>query len=629
MSSETKKERSQLEKLRRSLILSGRSIASIPGATLDMAQEGVINPLLRGFGKNEYTTNYSDNTKKLIDKITGNTVKADTPTEHALEGILEMGIGGGRGKIMNAVVPTAGKVATAVKSMVKPTAASSVGSGASRYLLEENPDNTVGALAAGFLGSAPALAKSGYKTLKNIPKAYENNPITNMLRNKDLNRIKANPNLAERVENHLGHKQGATEIESRTHKETGKGVQKATQNIKNHYKEYFGNRYKKIDDYYNKLTENNKNSKRNVDVTDTVNYIEDQYKLLTDPIMKEAFLKTKSGEQLLKLRKITAKDKVSALEKSLKYEKDIKATYHDARELQREIQNTLSKAQEIGTQDQGRLRQISEKLGNNIGSVFKDDPNMHSYWRDTNKEYVNYLGDEKAKINLISKHKDPTKAYQASTDLSSTDMLDFLKKGMNAEEHSSHTLGVLRDLGAPTGSYKPTTAQSNLAKLQPEVRNTLMESLLPNNKKQISETLPLLKQFEFEKAQPKRETALGQWFKKKLPLSETNRYAATDQKTVDRTINALQHQVDQSTRVPNLYGKELALPITRQTGITSARPRREIDPELLSEQEIDNRMAQIKMDLNQEDNNVADDGITEAEIDNRMAKLRAELAAGE
>lgn len=486
--------------------IGGKSIATLPGHIFDVGH-AIVDPqnkLLRSLRGNSTLAERMD---RSIDRMTHGYTKAETPNQRIAEAIFDFTNPGIGGKIK--------ALPTAIKTFLKPTVATTAGVAAGQHILNENPDAHWSALGAAT--AIPTIAGIGKAIIKKAVKGVKNSLA--------LSQLKENKNVQKGVEEEIARLQGAKKIEPMGHESTGKRIILSAKRQKKQFSEYFNKKYSEIDGYVNKLTDFNTNEKRFIDVSDAADWLKDKYNNIESPSLKEEFLKSKPGESLRKLLGVERFPRAGDIKNDRKIvdiliQNDIpapKVPYNDARQIQKNIQNTLSKAQEIGNVEQGQLRQVSEKLNKSIGDIFKENEPMEALWRTTNDEYKGYLQHRKPMINEILQHKgshkhkgkpypgNPTAAFQVAEKRihENPDYLDFLLEGMKPDTQDSFVRGIIRNYGKEEGKYNAIKGSKEVSNLEEPVRNRLMGGLKKETREQFENPADLIKQYEHELAQPK------------------------------------------------------------------------------------------------------------------------------
>jgi hypothetical protein len=487
--------------------IGGRSLAALPGQAVDLI-ELPYNLISRAVG-GKGTESSSEKIKKSIDTATKGYTKPETGNQKIAEALFDFASPGVLGK-MKAIHGGS----KAIQSFLKPTATGAIGVGAAQHILNKEPDAHGKALLASI---APALIKGGVKSAYTKGKDLLKDEFT-------LSQLKQNKNVQQGVEEEIARLQGSQNINAMGHEKTGKRVILSANRQKDKFKSYFNHKYADIDKYVNKLTDFNTNEKRFVDVTDGADWLVDHYKKLEMPSLKEEFLKSKPGENLRKLLRVDRYPRSGSAENDMKIidiliDNNVeipKVSYNDARQLQRNIQNTLSKAQEVGSLEQGQLRQVSQKLNESIGKVFKEDPKMENLWRNTNDEYIGYLEHRKPKINEILQYKgshshegkpypgNPTGAFNLAEKkiAENPDYLDFLLEGMKDDTKDSFVRGLIRNAGKEGENYNALKGSKAISNMETPIRERLMSGLKKETRTKFEEPKGLIKQYEHEIGEP-------------------------------------------------------------------------------------------------------------------------------
>lgn len=486
--------------------IGGKSLAKLPGHIFDIGH-AIVDPqnkLLRSLRGNSTLAERMD---RSIDRMTRGYTKAETPNQRIFESVSDFAGPGIGGKIK--------ALPGAIRTFLKPTVATTAGVATGQHILNENPDAHWSALGAAT--AIPTIAGIGKSLIKKGAQGVKNSLA--------LSQLKENKNVQKGVEEEIAHLQGAKKIEPMSHESTGKRIILSAKRQKKQFKEYFNDRYSEIDDYVNKLTDFNTNEKRFIDVSDAANWLKDEYKKIESSTLKEEFLKSKPGESLRKLLGVERFPRAGDIKNDRKIvdiliQNDVpvpKVPYNDARQIQKNIQNTLSKAQEIGNVEEGMLKQVTQKLNENIGEIFNENKSIKDRWRVTNDEYGGYLEHRKPMINEIMKYKgshahkgkpypgNPTGAFALAEKRihENPDYLDFLLEGMKPDTQDSFVRGIIRNYGKDEGKYNAIKGSKEVSNLEEPVRNRLMQGLKKETREQFESPADLIKQYEHELAQPK------------------------------------------------------------------------------------------------------------------------------
>jgi len=538
------------------LAMAAREGAGSVGDVVDFVTM-LPNAALKGVGLPQIPSQ-GENIRKGIDYYSNDYAKPTTDPEKIRASIYGFAAPGVLNKV-NAIGKGGSLLAKTTKEFLKPTVLGGAATGVSQHVLNKEPENYLGAVGAGLLTST--LGGIGKKGVKNVV---------------DQTRIARvhNPNAQIKILDKISANQGLNPVHEA---EIGKELIKSAEKQRNDYAKIFQHRYNKTDAYYNKLTKGNRNEKRFVDVDSTVGWIADEYKKLESPIAKQKFLSSKLGNKFKNLLQIHDVEDIDKLLNVYKHKFDVpKIPYHEARALQKDIMNDLSKSLEIGNIEKGQFKQVSKRLSDSIGSVFKDSPQMQKYWHKTNDMYSSFLDGDKNRINDILKHKpkprhnnpgNPIEAYRntAAKILTKEDPrdLDFILKGLNEQGKHKVSKGFYESLGTEKGKYNPLKGKESFAGLQPETRNPLFSNLSNKDRIKIESSNDLLDQFMHEKNQP-HKTAHGviPSLSKKI-LSVTGMKVPslwTGDKSISKTIDALERRIPQTNMnkfVPKTVGKGL------------------------------------------------------------------------
>ncbi len=500
-----------------------RKVISMPGMVADFPITA-INSALGGFGSKKRIPSQQKASENLFDYMTSNYARPETDQEKIHDAALDV-LAPSIANKAKYLQKGASYAAKGIKEFLKPTTTGVIGAAAGQHFLNKDPESSGKALIASLL---PGVVKGGATaSIKKLTPGVKEHF--------SLSQLKQNKNVQKNVEDEIGRMQGSLAIEPMGHEATGKRGILSANRMNKKFKSYFGDKYKSIDDYVNKYTDFNTNEKRFIDVSDGVDWIADHYKNLDQPALKKEFLQSKTGENLRRLLNVPKSsnidDDMKIVDLLIKHKPEIpRVSYNDARQLQRNIQNTLSKAGEVGTKEQGQLRKVSEKLNNNMSQIFRDDPQMEKLWRTTNDEYIGYLEHRKPKINEILKfkgsHKHEGKAYPGNPTgafhtiekniSENPDYLDFILEGMKPDTRDSFVRGLIRNYGKEGEKYNPLKGAKAISNLEKPVKERLMGGLKKQTRKQFEEPTELLKQYKHEIHQPHTESALSPLFDKAL-----------------------------------------------------------------------------------------------------------------
>jgi len=489
-----------------------------------------------------------------------------------------------RGKLLKAAANYIGpgaaiaKIPTIAKStsrlgktahaFLSPTKLGTAGAIASQEVLNRDPDNIIGAIAAGM--APQSLISYGKNVAKNKSLTPEfvrtlSKFGTKIKDSSYLKGIKKNPNIYEGVIEELGARQGSGVINKATHDVGGQEFVKGAELQKKVQKEAEKEQFGILRNYIEKVTDNFTNANNKVDVTKTVNHQLDKYKKLTDFDQQKAFLNSVEGKNMMTLMGIkhqqTAAHSVKQLSKKLAKEpKEYTTDYITAKTSMDNLFNETSKHSDvIGTHAQKQIRDMRTSLRDDISSIYKGDKDMYDLWDKATSQKSVYHDKYVPIINDVLEHAprkgyegDYNKAFLAATkDVEkSPEKLNFLTQHLDETSKEVASQSIFRDIGKEKNKYNALSAKNKLGELEENVQEAVKGGLSPSTRQTMEAQNPLLDALEYERSQPYK----NHWWNKKVygvPLDKVmpSPYMNTDKKTIDRSIDALENQLQRRTAV--------------------------------------------------------------------------------
>jgi hypothetical protein len=479
-----------------------RSAASIPGqiADIPLLAYNLPRAVYEAYNPEAPNRTFSlgEMTKQGIDKLTEGKYAPHTNTEKNIaaagEALAPFGVAG---KIT--------KLPKLIQKAYAPTAANIAGTGAgaatAQQVLNINPEDSLSALGLGIVsGSLANRATRGIqgagRTL--MGKAGQDSRARAAIRYKPIGQ-----KLISEIPEELGGK----EIESVTHQKAGKLAYKGIDQYKNKADRVFNTLEKKLDSLIGKKIDK-ESPERFVSMKEPMEWAMDQYNKIETPVMKEEFLNSPLGKQLQKIgfKDLLEADPHSAIGSGIT---DIKVPYKDLLTFRRNLDNSISTFGQIGSIDQGDLKQlrgqIKEQLGNKI-KEFGEKP--YKILQRYNQHYEKYADKRIPMINDIKEEKNfPAKAYKKSISDIQDDAQrpEVIIKSLKGPEKEEYTLSLFRDLGKKKGEIKPTggsqdlpiqkfdlpTFFDNFTSLEPETQKIYMSGLTKPMQQNIKKQLKL------------------------------------------------------------------------------------------------------------------------------------------
>ena len=396
-------------------------------------------------------------------------------------------------------------------------------SGASQHMLNEDPDNFLGALGAGLAASAVnqtgfnamgrVMAKDPYKLIDILSSHIKYNP------KKHSRLIKAgiDPTMADVVDrpsiktvqkwlendwaggpmiSEARNNQSRQVLENLgayksdlTPSSSGELIYRGAVNRKQRMSKVSSDMFNALNRKINNFIIENPNE-RFVKIDKPIQSLSKEFIKLETPQMKSDFLKSDQGKLLTKMIDMTpnrvfdANGKIDIV-KSLKGSPDnMKVPFEDAMSLRRNLDDRLSeKFGIIGDRTQGDLKHIRGMLKEGQSDFIKKiGPSAEKSWNRANRFYSNYAEKEVPIINKISKtHK------ISEVDNFNNIIKDFRKgeissslamKGLKQKDRSLLTNSIISDLGKDNfGDFDYHRFYKNYNSL-PEVQKSYLTSNL-------------------------------------------------------------------------------------------------------------------------------------------------------
>lgn len=592
MSGLSKKGRERLERYRESNIgkvgrSALRSTAAIPGNIADVPLLAYNLPAML-MGKKTYSV--GEKSKELMDRALGMEGRPIDPSMRLGEAALDVMLPGGVAtKVINAG-EKASKISKIAHSMYAPTKSAVAGSVAAQHVSNVDPTNPLGAFAAG-IGIPLVSGKIGTS-------------LKNRSTNKAIKHAQKNPNLRKEAIEYLGHEAGAPEIKGMTREESGKVITRGQQHQKKADETLFNERFSKAETEARKITDNFKNYKTHLKIGPTIkSFLDDVNWEHLSAAERKIILETEPGKAVKRLLGFNnSKKSVSQIDDIYKNKEfpELISKYHNVNNISRDLRNFTSKGDVIGSVEQGLAKKLNSGLIDDMGTVFKDDPKMHQYWKDTRNMYSVEMEHHKPLKNKVLEHQPreffkgkPTEAFLETTTgkgnvLESPHNLDYYLKGLNPEDKNKYIQGLLNEIGSKSGEFSLPEAVGGFKKLKEPIRNILTGGMEEGTRNKFGRGQKLISAHEYEMAQP-----LKSWKMSKRNIPDIiNPYAKTDPKSIERYIRALENRAGVESSLKPVRTAENILGSTREglnqsgTAMRTAVKERHDPMEELSDEEL-------------------------------------------
>lgn len=410
---------------------------------------------------------------------------------------------------------TAGKVAQSVGKFLSPTTGGAIGSAAATNILSRDPEAGLTAMAASL---APSIGGSLLKTIGNAgSRGFD------YLRK---SAIETGKSRQKNIKKELSKRAGSESINKAEHEVGGQlgrnAVVSAKKKIDKEFKTDFGIRDKIIDESAPDLKINVKPAYKSL-----INI----YKSLESDSLKKTFLASPSGKTLKTLLDFASDDAIQARQKIIqryakkgkdindipeikKYtDKDIDdriqsidpkklgklyIPYNDTKELLHNMYDKVSNASEIGTREQGRIKNIAGMINKNMHKAIKKSVHKEDYnfIKEVDNKYKDYSFNQKLDFNKVLdvNSNDMEAVYDAVKQTKPyLKKKSFYAENMDPEKRNMFAQTFLRDLGVKEGKLDIETLSENLSNLQSRQRNYIINMLNSENRDALKSSLSDLK----------------------------------------------------------------------------------------------------------------------------------------
>lgn len=426
------------------------------------------------------------------------------------------------------LIKTAGKFLQSSNSLT-PTNLATTGSvsGAIQHSLNKEPEDILGAVGSGIIpgiaipaatgalsllskkGRQGAAAKTG-ELLKINPKAVETfekagvtptladvseSKIPKMLTSK----LEHTPLAAEpiREAKELQRSQILEALEQGnvakplTIEQAGKLSAKGARNVENKSNAKFSKQQKKFDQDIETLS---KAGKDMVGTESVVNFFDDEiFSKFKDPLQQQLFEESSLGKEYKRFYEAAEKN-------------GGKLPYNALKDFLDHIRDKITTFGEIGSKTQGRFKQFSKNIVNDIerdiGTNLKELGNdSYNNWKNYKKNYSIYKEEVVPKLNEIYK-KDKKGGTDAFIDLITSqrkagEKPGIVLKGLDRSEQLDLTNAVHKHLGTKKdGTFDPIKWSREIKGLSPESRKILLSPLEEHSREKlmhIAESVDLIK----------------------------------------------------------------------------------------------------------------------------------------
>lgn len=452
-------------------------------------------------GKKDYNfSRYADEAENAM-RTSDFGGEPESAVEAAALSVPRYAVSGAVGAPLKAVKGLAG-----LGNFLMPTKTGAIGTAAGTYLLEKDPENVSGALAA-------SLAPSLVSPLKNSVKGGYDYARKVAIQKGDRRQGAIKKELSKRA--------GAEDIKKAEHDVGGELGREAVVKAKSKIDKQFEKDFKIRDFIIEQSAPNLK-----VDVKPAYSYLVDTYKSLDSDALKEQFLKSPSGKSLQTLLDVNPSKSLKVREDLLeKYGKktakrsaifqmdeaidnlhntrkgNISVPYNDAKEVLHHLYDKIGNASEIGTREQGRLKHIAGKINKNLDKAIKKKTHAedYSFIKDVNNRYKEYSLNQKIDFNTVLdvNPNDMEAVYEAVKKTKPhLKKSSFYAENMSDKKRDKFAKTYLRDLGTTEGDLDITKLSKNLSSMQSKEKKNILDLLKPENRKELESSLSSLKSLE-------------------------------------------------------------------------------------------------------------------------------------
>lgn len=504
-------------------------------------------------GKKDYNfSRYADEAENAM-RTSDFGGEPESAAEAAALSVPRYAVSGAVGAPLKAVKGLAG-----LGNFLMPTKTGAIGTAAGTYLLEKDPENVSGALAASV---APALVSP----VKNVGKNATRRGYDYMRKTA----IQQGDRRQSAIKNELSKRAGAEDIKKAEHDVGGELGREAVIKAKKKIEEPFNKDFKIRDFIIEQSAPNLK-----VDVKPAYKELVKMYQSLDNETLKEQFLKSPSGqtlrtilnppkstkarEELLKRygKDVTEKEGKSLIDGVDKAIDRIQTTrkgnvsvsYADSKKILDDLYDQAGTIGSIGTNEQGKLKYIAGKINNNLNKAIKKKTSAGDYdfIKDLNNRYKEYSLNEKIdfKTVLDVNPNDMEAVYEAVKKTKPhLKKSAFYAENMNPNKRDKFAKTYLSDLGMADGELDINKLSGNLAGLQSKKRDFILASLKPENKQKLESSLSSLeslKNLEIEGSLLGDLPGIGKGYGK---LADSWMHIGNKDKIVNRDINTLERMI--------------------------------------------------------------------------------------
>ena len=476
-----------------------------------------VNLGSKAIGSNYRMQPMGQMTAETIDRATKG-YTASKNKEHKIEEAIQRGgasllSGTGMGYVASKIPGIVGKTGNILKEANLPTArniaSTAATTGAAQHYLNENPEDELGALAAGFgagLGTHGLTSLASNTGRQSAKKGIAKSLSINPEKLKDFEKAGVNPTLADVstglipkiAENILGYMPGASGNFGKTRSLQREQILKAlhqgeegldlsslskltTKGIKNYkgakeatHKELFSKLEKDIETLKNPRLELNK-----------VHEVASELgKHGLDP---KEFARTPVGKFLNKIHADSSKDGIP---------------YYRAKHILDGLNDTITTHGTIGKVTQGRLKHLRNALKDDIeeglGTKLKElGPESHKNWIEARKSYALFADEDIAHINdlLKSGKKGSTDAFLnlMNNTKKGAEKAHLVLKNLPIKEAHKLVNGITHQLGSYKNEFSPTRWATNFRSLDKPAQDLLLEYLPKGQTKSVQKSIEHLK----------------------------------------------------------------------------------------------------------------------------------------
>jgi len=437
-----------------------------------------------------------------------------------------------------------------VQSALKPSVPGAVGVAAGQSVLNNNPENQWGAVAASLSGGIGAGLVG-----KGIGKVSTNLKNSELLGGTGLERTHkariASPSHRSRIEKEISDLAGGKEIAKYPKDVAGAEIQQGVEDYINRKKMYFNKEYGDIEKTIKNDLKKTLKEDTHVLMKKPSRVLGKDYFSLTDDVQKDAYLATPVGKAWLRMMNMPTSTKSGDLERLLiahpeRYTNP-KLSIPEAQAFDKAMRDSVTTFGEIGSGPKQQLKQISGMTKTEIGNTYrKINPDAANKYSDINKKYGKYVKEDVPISNAITQHGGvPDKSFleimkelnQGATPLSS---VKRMTRRNGKEEAISK--GTLHHLGNNKNEFDLPIFKKAFEDLSVKEQNVVRQGLNAESLAKLEKGLGLQQKLATTNTRPGLLTRVGKAFVPKASKAEDilNTGKPLDQKQISNTIDYLE-----------------------------------------------------------------------------------------